>query len=199
MISLYGKLARFVKKINSDVDPKQIPCVVHSAGEAIRALKSQFPGIVPIIKKGYYKVVRGNDLFNDKQSISKDQINMSFGEDRWHFLPIAVGFGGGKTGAWLMVIAGAALMVVGLVIGITPAHPVGAALFNVGLGLFLGGLAGLLTPVPEMPESKRHETESYLFNGPLNINEPGSTIPVAYGEVFIGSIVVSHGTKVTQV
>lgn len=190
MIKLYGGLARKIKKMYSHVDPKNIPCKVKSAGEAIRALESQFPGFKALIRrKGYYKVVRGTDLMDDSKSIGDKEVNMNFGEDTWHIMPIAAG-AGGKKGGLLQMVLGAVILAVGIV----TENP---ALIAMGAGMMLGGLVTMLTPVPEIPENEGDEdTPSYLFNGALNTNQPGVTVPVAYGETFIGSTVVSFGVKV---
>jgi predicted phage tail protein len=194
MISLYGSLARKVKKKYPHIDPKNIPCVVKSAGEAIRALESQIPGFKSMIRrKGYYKVVRGDNVEDNSKSLPKEQLQMKFGDNHWHIMPVAAGAGG--KGGILMTVLGAVLIVVGIVVNIY--YPgMGTPIIMAGVGMMAGGLSMMLSPVPEMPKSEREDTPSYLFNGALNIDEPGVTVPCAYGECFVGSVVVSFGVKV---
>lgn len=198
MISLYGSLARKIKKKYPHVDPKNIPCIVHSASEAVRALESQFPGFKSMIRrKGYYKVVKGENVEDDSKSLPKEQLQMKFSESNWHIMPIAAGAGG--KGGILMTVLGAVLIVVGIVLTVGSYGTLsefGVPMIMTGVGMMAGGISMMLTPVPEMPKSEREDTPSYLFNGALNIDEPGVTVPVAYGETFIGSVVVSFGVKV---
>lgn len=195
-IKLYGSLARKIKKQYPNIDPKNIPCKVRSAGEAVRAMESQFPGFKAMIRrKGYYKVVRGQDLMDETKSINEKEINMRFAEDTWHIMPVAAG--AGKGGGLLNIILGAILVVTGVVMLYFPAtQGFAPSVIMAGAGMMLGGIVQMLTPVPELPKSSREDTPSYLFNGALNVNQPGHTIPVAYGETFIGSIVASFGVKV---
>ena len=195
MISLYGSLARKIKAKYPNIDPKNIPCKVKTAGEAVRALESQFPGFKSFIRrKGYYKVVRGQDIMDDSKSLSDKEVSMNFSEDTWHIMPIAAG--AGKGGGLLQIVLGAILIVAGILLIKTP---FGVPLITMGASMMLGGIVQMLTPVPEMPKSSGGDnTPSYLFNGALNVSDPGITIPVAYGETFIGSVVASFGVKVEK-
>jgi predicted phage tail protein len=191
-IKLYGALARKLKAKYPGIDPKNIPCKVKSAGEAVRAMESQFPGFKSFIRrKGYYKVVRGQDVMDDSKSLSEEQMKMNFSDDTWHFMPVAAGLG--KAGM-LQTILGAVILVIGIVIFIYTDYP---GVMLLGGAMMLGGIVTMLTPVPAIPKNEGNEdTPSYLFNGSLNVNQPGVTIPLAYGETFIGSIVSSFGVKV---
>jgi predicted phage tail protein len=212
MISIYGKLARvFKKKYNHN--PKDIPIAVKSAGEMIRALDANFKGFKNLIKKNkLYKVVRG-DTLTDGKPICNEEVTMMFSEHDWHIMPVAAG-SGGKAGI-LMVVFGVMLIAAAVMLG-----PMGwtglAALGTVGTGtitstlvlqsmvmfgvsMITGGLAALLTPQMDYNTRETAERPSYLFNGPVNATEPGLTIPVVYGESFIGSITVSGGLEVRDV
>lgn len=70
----------------------------------------------------------------------------------------------------------------------------------------LGGLliAGLLLGVsllfapkaPKKPEADDHDKDdNYAFNGPDNITAQGTPVPIAYGRVHVGSVVVSAGLE----
>ena len=199
-IKLYGSLARKLKAKYPNIDPKNIPCKVRSASEAVRAMESQFPGFKAMIRRrGYYKVVRGQDVMDDKKSIGKEQLQMNFADDVWHFMPMAAGAGKGGV---LQMVLGAVLIVIGVVLIIASqgaGSPLGTQLCIAGGVMMLGGIVTYLTPVPNTPKnSGNDDTPSYLFNGALNVNQPGVTVPVAYGETFIGSVVVSFGVKVEK-
>jgi len=67
----------------------------------------------------------------------------------------------------------------------------------------LSGVAMMLTPVPGTPEyserEKPDERQSFLFDGPVNTNEQGGAIPIAYGRVLMGSTVVSTALDVEDI
>lgn len=200
MIKLYGSLG---KKF-----PKENKIQVNSAGEAIRAMEANFPGFRDEIKyDGKYIISRGSQLKGSK-SIDENEIDMTFDTDTWHILPVPMGYGG--KGGFFSLILGAALIATAFFM---PAAAAGTAIFtaggatwggvlmSTGIGLVLGGIAQMLAPsVPNFDYSNRaDERPSYLFNGPVNIGEPGVTIPVVYGESFIGSIFISGSLEVTDI
>lgn len=205
MISIYGKLARiFKKKYNHD--PKNIPIPVKSAGEMIRALDANFKGFKNLIKKNrFYKVVRG-DTLTDGKAICNEETTMTFSEHDWHLMPVAAG-SGGKAGIFMVVIG---IMLIAAAVFLGPAGWAamgmagssmlsGTVAMNVGLlgvSLLMGGISALLTPQMDYNTREIEERPSYLFQGPVNATEPGLTIPVVYGESFIGSIFISGGLEV---
>lgn len=199
MIKLFGSLARKLKKHYPDVDPKNIPIQCKSAAECIRTLNANFPGFKTWIKrKGYYKVIAGSDVNEDNKSLSKDELVLNIENTDWCFCPIAAGAGG--KGGILQIVLGAVLIIVGVIVGYNPYYPnpvLGNFMIAAGISMMLGGVIQMLTPVPPMPKPKGSEdTPSYLFNGALNADEPGLTVPCAYGHTWTGSIVTSFGISV---
>lgn len=72
---------------------------------------------------------------------------------------------------------------------------VGTALFGLGVSLALGGVVQMLSP-QQRGLSTRDNPEngaSYSFNGPVNTTAQGNCVPVLYGEMMVGSAVVSAG------
>lgn len=185
-ISLYGGLARMFER-KYDYNPKNIPIKVKSVKEMICALEANFPGFRKMFKKaGQYRITNGNDLYRGK-GIVEEEIEMLQGKSAWHIMPVACG-----CGDFVQVIVGVALIIVGAYTG----NP---ALIKLGIGLTLMGVSQLLAPSPQSnanDNEKPDERPSYLFDGPRNTVEPGLTIPVVYGESFIGSITVSGGVRV---
>jgi predicted phage tail protein len=72
-----------------------------------------------------------------------------------------------------------------------------------GLTMVLGGVSQLLTVAPKVNDySSRNAPDqrpSFLFNGPVNVSEQGGPVPLVYGRVRVGSIVVSSGLKAEQI
>jgi len=201
-INLYGGLARAFKK-KFDYEPRNIPIKVNSVQEIMRAMEANFPGFKQLIrKKGYYKVVKGEDVVSDN-GLNAEELKLQFKENIWHLFPIAAGSKGGA----LQIVLGAVLLIVGIVMMVYA--PVGApawygimaeGLVMIGGSMVLGGIAQMLTPMPKIPESGMAGGEpSYLFNGAINQVEPGIAVPIAYGETWIGGIPISFGVDVTDI
>jgi len=82
---------------------------------------------------------------------------------------------------------------------------VGGLLTNLGTNLLLSGVSGLLSPQrPTASSSSVGDTDpnirgSYNFNGIQNISTSGIPIPIMYGLVFTGSIIVSSGIDTAQI
>lgn len=120
------------------------------------------------------------------------------------FLGIGAGLGG-ATGAGTAISMG--------LVGGAFATAVGAA----GAALVLGGVAQLLTPAPSLTPvgqtptfsggttTSTQGTEldpqavSYSFSGTQNTSRQGVPIPLVYGEMVVGSIVISAGVDTVQV
>ena len=62
---------------------------------------------------------------------------------------------------------------------------------KLGIVLALSGIAGLLTPTPELDDSEGDPRNSFSFSGIQNTARAGTAIPVIYGDVITGSIPVS--------
>jgi predicted phage tail protein len=71
---------------------------------------------------------------------------------------------------------------------------------NIGIGLVLSGVAGLLTPVPTVPSSEQDPRRSFSFSGIQNTSRAGVAVPIVYGsEVLVGSVVISAAIETVQV
>ena len=123
-----------------------------------------------------------------------------------------LGLGVGLTGA---IGAGGSLVAGGFVLGAAASTAIGA----IGASLILGGVSQLLSPQPTIgnlgsnrlgsgdslstdgPQSVTRGTDgrqSYAYTGAANTVGVGATIPVAYGEVLIGSQLLSANVDVTD-
>jgi len=63
----------------------------------------------------------------------------------------------------------------------------------------LGGVAQLLTPTPKTDEDEGDPKKSFSFSGIQNTTRAGVPVPVVYGEMLVGGIVVSAGADIVQV
>ena len=69
-----------------------------------------------------------------------------------------------------------------------------AAAGNFGIFMALSGVSQMISPTPTPPGvSDDPQTQNFSFSGVQNTSRAGIAIPVVYGEIFTGSLVVSAG------
>jgi hypothetical protein len=127
----------------------------------------------------------------------------------FEIIPVLAGEG---QGLW-QIIAGVVLIIVGVVLAYTgvgtaliaagvKATTLGvitSALFAYGVGLVLGGIANLVfSPTADNTQGGKNRP-SYLFNGQVNNTTQGDAIPLCYGELIVGSQVISAYLSTVQV
>ena len=209
-IKLYSKLADFVGH-------KEFDAVCKNPAEAIRFLICNFPEVESHMAKQNYKVLVGDYEIDEKE------LHYPSGHEDIHIVPIVAGSGGnfGRVlgGAALIGLSfvtfggstlfaggsGAGLLGGGGLIGTGGLYAAGAygsaALGLMGAGLMLSGVSGMMTPQPKLPEFSSPEDPrlSFNFSGTQNTSRAGTPINIVFGEVFVGSIVVSAGVDTEQV
>ena len=196
-IRLYGKLAKFIGKRVFRAD-------VGSAAEAVRFLLANFPKAEKHMADQHYRVSLG------ERDLELDEIHHPAGQQVIKIVPVVAG--AGTAGR---ILLGAALIALAFIPGIGTATAaaiaagthagftvIGTALFGIGASLVLGGVAQLLTPVPMMPtgsDSNNDPRKSYSFSSIQNTSRQGTPVPVVYGEMIVGSVVISAGIDIAQV
>jgi predicted phage tail protein len=72
---------------------------------------------------------------------------------------------------------------------------------NIGIGLTLMGVSEILFPLPKPPQFQNEEDPriSFSFSGVQNTSRAGTTIPLVYGEIVTGSVVISAGIDTNDV
>ena len=198
-LKLYGELAEFVGHKEFEIEASNIPKVMSF-------LVNNFPQIEPYMNPKYYQVKVGN------YAINEDEIYYPIGQEDIHIVPVISGSGSvGRIllgGALLAVSFGAFGAFGG---GLTFGKGFGAswaaagfgakAAFIGGAALVLGGVTDLLFPMPAMPEFASEEDPklSYNFGGTQNTGRAGTPVPLVYGEIVTGSIVISGAIDTEQV
>ena len=188
-IKVYGRLARFLGERNFEAE---ISCPT----DAFRFLLANFPNLESHMMEQNYCVKVGD------YEINETELDTPAGSQEIRIVPVIMGarkgFGRFLLGA---VLIGAAVFAPGVApaFGLTgfTAGSAGASLLavttaNVGLYLALSGAAQMLTPSEE-PGADSDDPSSFTFNGVQNTIRAGVAIPVVYGEIFTGSLVVSGG------
>jgi predicted phage tail protein len=220
-VKLYGALAKFVGQ-------RRFLAEINSAGEAIRMLLANFPGLEQHMADQHYKVIV------DNYESELEEINNPASQ-RIQIVPVLGGAGGGAgkivagvalvaaaillapAGAAVLGIAGAgggAATAAGFTLGIAAANLAA----TVGVALILGGVSQLISPTPQLGTigplggvggTGRRQTstegtefdpqESYSFSGIQNTSKQGVPVPLVYGETIVGSVVISAGIDVDTI
>ena len=201
-VKLYGELAKFVGH-------KEFEVKVDSIGRAVSFLINNFPGIEKYMSPKYYQVKVGN------YEIGEDELHYPIGQkEDIHFIPVISGAGRGL-GKTLLGVAliGIAIAAPGVGFGLGPGGLGGgfataagtfsmtATLGNIGIGLALMGVSEMLTPLPERRDFNSEEDPrlSYNFSGTQNTSRAGTPVPICYGEIITGSVVISGSIDTQQV
>lgn len=91
------------------------------------------------------------------------------------------------------IIVGVVLIIIGIIL-LVYGNPLGIAFIMAGIGLVASGISALLMDTPVFEDVRSIQgggTSSYLFNGPQNTAREGGPVPFGYGELLIGSQVLS--------
>ncbi len=156
----------------------------------------------------YYQVRVGN------YDIDKNEIDYPIGKEDIHFIPVISGAGRGS-GKFLLgaVLIGIAIVAPGagffaqggLGFGSTAAgaakFSLAATLGNIGIALTLMGVSEMLFPLPDPQDFNSEEDPrlSFSFSGIQNTSRAGTPIPIVYGEIITGSVVISAAIDTNQV
>lgn len=184
IVRLYGDLQDFGTRFDLHVA---------TTSEAMRALFTQIDGLQKRISDGGYFVrVAKKDVTDD--SIDTDFHRDLTDTDVIHIVPEITG--AGKFG---QAILGAALIGAAFFTGGASMAAWGAlstGLFSAGIGLVLGGVAQMLTKQPSFGDtSNTDKSRSSSFSSLGNNTAQGSCVPVAYGDIMIGSKVISQSIE----
>lgn len=193
IIHLHGQLgSEFGPEYELEVD---------SAREAIRALCIMVDGLAERIKTGEWKVLRKQA--NGEVYLDIDMLDIGMGDAELHIIPAIRGAGGGGGGAGKILIGivmiAAAFFTGGASLAAWGAMSVGMAV--VGGALIVNGIASTAAQTPGTDVSSRSDgsDESFLFDGPVNVTSQGGPVYLIYGEVIVGTVVVSSGIHVEDI
>tara|TARA_B100000945_G_C20198992_1_gene510520 strand:- start:122 stop:742 length:621 start_codon:yes stop_codon:yes gene_type:complete len=200
-IKLYGELAKFLGQRTFEAE-------VNNAAQAVRFLVVNFPQLESHMANNYYKII-----VDKNWSLNDEELHYPIGQNDIKIVPVVGGAGGG---AGRQILFGAAL------IGISFMFPgagafgyssifgktavaggfftkVGTIVSYVGAAMVLNGVSTMLTPVDTIPEENQDPRRSFNFSGIQNTSRAGVAVPVIYGRVMVGSVVVSANIENEQV
>ena len=199
-VKLYGELAEFVGH-------KQFDVQADSIAKVVSFLVNNFPKVEKYMNPKYYQVKVGN------YSIDKDEIYFPIGQEDIHIVPVIAGAGRGlgKILLGAALIAGAffipqALGMKGLSLGakgfgFAKAGFLAKSMVYLGASLALSGVSEMLFPMPK-PKEFRSEQDprlSFSFSGAQNTSRAGTPVPLVYGTMITGSVVISGAVDTQQV
>ena len=214
-IKVYGRLRKFLGS-------SYFEAAVSSPAEAIRFLMCNFPEVEAHMSQQYYKIKMNNmDVPLDFLSMSgKGDIQIIPIATGSGFFAAAIGavFSAGAAvvsaaTTAVTAVAGAAVAAATTVAAIPVVGSIATAIVT---DLAISGVTSLLAPTPAPFESfgssggggfgasepdgalDPQMANSYSFSGIQNVSVSGVSVPILYGEVFTGSVVISSGIDTVQ-
>jgi len=187
-IKVYGTLRKFLGQAEFEVD-------LNTPREAISFLACNFKGIEEHMAEQFYTIQVGAKV------ITEDLLNFNTQEDiriipvvHGNFFPILLGAG---------ALFGASAITAGTFLGSTLLVN---ALTAIGTSMLIDGVTSMLTPQQSNLSPTGQDSldpaalaSNYSFTGLTNISNAGVPVNLVYGEILVGSIVVSNGVDTVQV
>ena len=203
-IKVYGKLRQ-------DLGCSYFEAAVRSPLEAFRFLAANFHDLEKYMSQQFYIIkMNGNLLAEDELDLQSDGVIQ--------IIPIATGsiikgiiagagalFAGGAASA-----AGGAFFTKTIVGSLTVGGLIGGTLTAIGTNMVIGGVTQMLSPTQQVTYPTNNGSDinrndanlkdsNYSFSGIANISRAGVTLPLVYGEILVGSVLVSNGVDTAQV
>jgi len=187
-IKVYGTLRKFLGQAEFEVD-------LNTPREAISFLACNFKGIEDHMAEQFYTIQVG------ARKITEDLLNFKTQEDI-RIIPVVHG------NFFSLLLGAGALFGAGAVkgAGFIGAKLLAGALTSIGTSMLIDGVTSMLTPqqnnlAPTGQDSLDPAAlaSNYSFTGLTNISNAGVPVNLVYGEILVGSIVVSNGVDTVQV
>lgn len=182
-VRFYGSLKQFGTEFRLDCK---------TPAEVVQALTSQIPKLRQFIQQGLFTVRVGREYLDNRYL--EQGLNQHLKDDSTvHFTPVLKG---SKKAGLFQTIVGAVMVVVGAF----TSWAGGAALIAGGIGLMAGGVAQMLTKMPSMSTGKDAERkQSTSFSNLSNMAAQGRPMPLAYGRIRVGSLIISQGVETMDI
>jgi predicted phage tail protein len=165
---------------------------ISSPREAIDAIDTNHPGF----RRDFLTAAPRYGLYVDGEWLEEDKVDRTLIP---HFpvqreLDICPIIEGRFVG---MIAAGVTALTGGAITGVA-ATIIGGV---IALGLMVGASMLLAPKTKKKPggDDTKKDESSYMFSGPENVTEQGVAVPLVYGYVHCGSVVVSAGLEVSEI
>ncbi|GAA5787308.1 tail assembly protein [Chitiniphilus shinanonensis] len=194
-VILYGPMrARFGRSFRLDVA---------SPAEAIRALTAVVPGFRAWFARQAQAGAAYHVLVGQRDLAERELADLAPAEAP---IRIAPALRGAKRGGLFQVILGAAMIAFAFSTGgasllATLGTNTASTVVGLGASMVLSGVAQLLAPQVKAgtPAERPDNQPSYVFDGPVNTTSQGQPVPVLYGELLVGSAVISAGITTEEI
>ena len=191
-IKVYGTLRKFLGQAEFEVD-------LNTPREAISFLVCNFKGIEKHMAEQIYTIQVGTKV------ITEDLLNLNTKDDI-KIIPLV-------HGNFFQILLGAGALFAKSAI---PAKILGSTLLStvvtttlatVGTSMVVDGVTSMLTPQQNTMSAVSSQDSldpsalaaNYSFTGLTNISQAGIPVNLVYGEILVGSIVVSNGVDTVQI
>lgn len=190
-VRFYGSLKQFGSEFRLDCQ---------TTAEIVQALTSQIPKLRQFIQQGLFTVRVGRDYF-DNRYLEQGLSHKLKDDSTVHFTPTLKG---SKRGGLFGVITGVALIASAFALGPLGFSVIGAnaawMVGGLGASMLLGGVAQMLTKIPSMSTGKDAEKkQSTSFSNLSNMPAQGRPMPLAYGLIRVGSLIISQGVETMDI
>ena len=189
-IKVYGTLRKFLGQAEFEVD-------LNTPREAISFLVCNFKGIEKHMAEQIYTIQVGAKV------ITEDLLNFNTQEDI-RIIPVV-------HGNFFTLLLGAASLFGSSALGnlgtFLGQKLLTNALTAIGTSMLIDGVTSMLTPQQNTSSAVSGQdsldpsalASNYSFTGLTNISNAGVPVNLVYGEILVGSIVVSNGVDTVQV
>lgn len=186
-VRLYGHLGQRFGRVHH--------LAVESAAEAVRALC--------VVLDGFERYLMttsspGYRVWAGRVNLGAEELALPSGSrEVIRIVPVVEG---AKRQGLGQTILGAVLVVAGMYLTANGGGPIGAALTQAGWAMIVGGVIQMLSPQRGADGTEQDKnTPSYSFNGAVNVDAEGGCVPVLYGEMIVGSVVISGGIRTADI
>jgi len=202
-IKVYGALKKFL-----NWETGTFLADISNVAEVGRFLVANWPSVEKHMQDQHYKVFVGN------YNIGEEELSYPIGQsEEIRIVPVALGAKGIFKSGPGKILLGAALIaapyMAPALIGATAAGAaIGTAATSIGISLALGGVSQMLSPTPEIPGLNNindpaglaafDPQSNYSFSGVQNVSRAGVPVNLIFGEIFVGSNIVSAGIDTVQ-
>ena len=190
-IKVYGRLRKFLGQ-------SYFEAAVNSPKQAFHFLIANFPEVENHMTNQIYKIRMGG------MEITEDLLTLQSDEDI-QIIPIAIGAKGVVIGG--LLTAGGSAVGATLLGSTLLATTVSTAFSVVGTNMLINEATNLLMPKQDIPSGVMADSfsqndptfQSFGFGSIQNVARAGVPVPIIYGQVFTGSVVISSGIDTVQV
>jgi len=192
-IKVYGRLRKFLGQ-------SYFEAAVTSPKQAFHFLIANFPEVENHMMNQFYKIKMGG------MEITEDLLSLQSDEDI-QIIPIAIGAKGAIVGGLFLGGGAAAAAATTGFFATAIGGAIATGLTAIGTSMLVNEATNLLMPRQDIPTGVMADSfsqndptfQSFGFGSIQNVSRAGVPIPIIYGEVFTGSVVISSGIDTIQV